>query len=61
VHAELVLVEGRVLVLLPHLQVVDFFHHWLPETHPGVDEPVRHLLIEFSNLQLEYIYKINIL
>jgi hypothetical protein len=48
-------------VLLPHLQVVDFFHHWLPETHPGVDEPVRHLLIEFSNLQLEYIYKINIL
>lgn len=39
-HAELILVGGRALVPLPHLQVVDFFHHWLPESNPCVYEPV---------------------
>ena len=34
------IVERRVLVGLPHLKVVDFFHHRLPESNPRVNKPV---------------------
>lgn len=36
----LALVENRVFVHLPHLEVVDFFHHWLPKTNPCINKPV---------------------
>ena len=39
-RAELILVVRTVLMLLQYLQVVNFFHHWLPEPHPSIDEPV---------------------
>jgi hypothetical protein len=34
------LVENRVFVHLPHLEVVDFLHHWLPKTNPCINKPV---------------------
>jgi len=42
-HGELALVKGWMLVDLPHLEVVDFFHHWFPEPDPCIDEPIRYL------------------
>lgn len=42
-HGELILVKRRILQL-PHLEVVNFFNHWLPEPNPCIDKPVRYLL-----------------
>jgi hypothetical protein len=42
-HALPALVESWMLVHLPHLKVVDFFHHRLPQPNPCIDEPVRYL------------------
>jgi hypothetical protein len=43
VNAMLRLVERWVLVDLPHLKVVDFFYHRLPEPNPRINKPVRDL------------------
>jgi hypothetical protein len=40
VNAMLPLFKRGVLVDLPHLKVVDFFHHRLPESNPRVNKPV---------------------
>lgn len=39
-HGVLALVESWVFVHLPHLEVVYFFHHWLPQPNPCIDKPV---------------------
>jgi hypothetical protein len=39
----LALVENRVFVHLPHLKVVDLFHHWFPKTNPCIYKPVGYL------------------
>lgn len=46
--AVLALVESWKLVHLPHLKVVDFFHHRLPQSNPCIDEPVRHLHVSMN-------------
>jgi hypothetical protein len=39
-HVVLALLESWMLVHLPHVKVVDFFHHRLPQPNPCIDEPV---------------------
>jgi hypothetical protein len=43
VHSMLALFKSWMLVDLPHLEVVDFFHHRFPQSDSCIDKPIRYL------------------
>lgn len=50
-HSALALVKGWMLVDLPHLEVVDFFHHRFPQPDSCIDKPIRYLQSVIINHQ----------